>query len=234
MNNKLKKIGVFGVDHQMIKQIRWKKKLVNLCRRNVILILQILVWIHRIFGVTFGGLIIDSNESLIKLSVNRYYKWYGCLLTMILSSLDLFNLLLFDFDPYKFAEQMGFEGLPQLLPILFTSVGVIWCTSRTVMMYHNNIYGYKLAQLLYKSVDYQVNSLVDLKVVLIPVTWTVLSFLIISLSLYLCPTRNIDQIIVLIEFIFGFICLSSIFSNIWIISIVHANKLDQIEALLNG
>ena len=232
MYDNTKNLAVFGDNFQMNKQKNWKKRVVNFCERNVIGILQILVWVNRIFGLTFGGLVIDSNGSHIEFSVNKYYKFYGFLMAMVLCCVDWVGPFLFNFDPYKFAEHLGLKDMPKMMPIVFGLLMLMWSTFRSVAMYHNNNHGNKLAHMLYKGLDYQVKSLVDLKVILVPVTWTIFLFFTILVSLLWFPKSNIDQILLIIEFISGFICLSSTTSTIWMISLVHSNKLDQIKDCL--
>ena len=234
MEGYFKKVGFFCENPKMSKQISWEKRVVNFCERNVIRILQLLVCIHRIFGLTFGGLVIVSNGSHIKLSSNKYYKWYGCLITLAISCVDLWAFLSFELDPDKFSKHMGLEGFPKHIPIVITSVGILWSTTRLVVMYHNNIQGYKLAQLLHKGVDYQINSLIDIKVVVVPIIWTFFAVITVILPLISFPTRSIDDITVILEFIFGFISMSTNSSVIWMISMVHWNKLNQIKQLLES
>ena len=226
------KIAIFGEVSDECKQLNklnWKKTVVNYIKRNVIGILRLMLWWHRMFGLTFGGLVIASNGSQMILSTNKYYKWYGCLMSMALWALDASYLKLFDLDPNKVVKHFGLEGLPKMTPYLFGSIAVMWGSVRMLGMYQNNINGYEQAQFLYKAINYEVESLVSFKVVLVPLSWSISSFLIVLISIFSFHASSIDHGIIMVEFIFSFGAITSVTSIVWMISLVYNDKLDMLK-----
>ncbi len=57
--------------------------------RKVSIIIKIFIWFYRLIGLTFGGLVISSNEKLVS---NKLLKRYGILTFILLSILNFYGL----------------------------------------------------------------------------------------------------------------------------------------------
>ncbi len=55
-------------------------------------IIKIYLWYYRLIQTTFGGLTIDSNGQL---STNKYLKYYGYIVGLLITAMNIFGLYLF-------------------------------------------------------------------------------------------------------------------------------------------
>jgi hypothetical protein len=58
--------------------------------QKVSLIIKIYIWFYRLIGITFGGLVINSNEKLVS---NKLLKYYGILFFILLSISNIYGLI---------------------------------------------------------------------------------------------------------------------------------------------
>ena len=105
----------------LMNRIEIQTKLMKFLNKNFILIVKTLLWFHRIFGLTFGGLTISSNGRIDK---NVFYKFYGISITFISIGFEmyLFMSIIFgtniELKEEIFGNSKSFERLPIIISLL--------------------------------------------------------------------------------------------------------------------
>jgi hypothetical protein len=82
-------------------------------RTNKSTFIRLLVWYYRIFGLTFGGLIITKTNEC---KINQNLKRFGCITTILI--IITVNYLLFDYNKPNFKNRVyshGFKTISYLL-----------------------------------------------------------------------------------------------------------------------
>ena len=83
---------------------------------------KITIWFFRAIGITFGGLQIESN---LKLSVNRFFRFYGyfvVLVTVIYETFTFTYLFIAESRPDSISRKMMPTGAGRIIMSIFYCV----------------------------------------------------------------------------------------------------------------
>ena len=217
----------FGQSYpQNSRKISLKHRFLGFFERNYIQVIRVLLLFHRIIGISFGGLVIDTNG---KTSVNRFYKIYGYLVFILLLSYDLYHFSYFSSNYEKIYEYLNFKGLPKILPFLLASIGIVWNGFKLACYYYFNKHGYGLAMILVKMMNNQVKSMISFKTLAIILTWLTGAIKLIAMATcsFDLEENLLDQNTAIIQSCITFTLFWSLASITWIISFTYSNTLDE-------
>ena len=216
------------------------KSILNLLKSNSklywIRIIQILLWFHRITGLTFGGLSIDSNG---KTSVNKFFKFYGYLLVVLMIIYDIYTLSSMFVMKVKgvHTEQTEMSAtLPVFIPYLFFSIAVSLTSLKSLTLFFFNIFGYKLFAIFAEELKRREMPIIGAKMTLVIIFSSVEIMFMVGLnqpqvenSWTLPPgVKFMDIVRVLNFYLIGWYT-SSFMALIWIISIYYSEALSKLK-----
>jgi len=130
---------------------------------NLIFISKVILWFLRIFGVTFGGLSIDSNGRIF---VNKCYKFYGYIIIFIFVSLEIIKC-------YAWMRMVLTSHRPinvTLFALSYT-MGILQSLQILSTLYTLNVQGFKIIKLCYHYMDIRILAKFKFKLVLIFIFW---------------------------------------------------------------
>lgn len=206
-----------------------KLKILNYFEKHYLIIARLLLWFHRILGLTFGGLVIDSNG---KLSFNKYYKYYGYLVLIAFVSYDSIHFIII--HSQEMIEVSEKSKISKSVPYILASVGMAWNAYKIVNLYHFNRHGMKFIKILVEIISEDIKHLFSFRVVFTLFFWLI--FMVRNLVFTLTTVKNsgkkLGENIAILESTIVVIYFWSISSLTWIVSMVYSKKLTDIEANL--
>ena len=191
-----------------------------------------LLWFSRILGLTFGGLTIDSNGRLF---VNKYYKIYGYLFAVVVTTYDVYHFFWIFTEGYEakriYMSKYLSNFMSRLLPLIISSVGFCWHTLKIAITIYFNFYGFNLVKIVLDGFKDNQSKKLNYKINLVILLWVTQiaafnCFTIFSLSEF---SYNYQKLITMLDFNMVFIYSSTLASLLWVISIHTADKLNDIK-----
>lgn len=184
--------------------------------------LQIILWIHRLIGITFGGLVIDSNG---RLAVNNGLKYIGYVLILLLTSFDvvLYIWILIQGDMGSKIESQVLAQIPKSIGRIYW-VGLVlskinFVAIKILTHYYYNTNGQEMVKLIYnnwiKNECVKIYTLITLCVSVI--------FVFTAFIIYGSVTKFNSTLLLLsvFEYSLGFLYFWSFTAMIWIISVQY-------------
>ena len=195
-------------------------------------LIKILLWFCRILGLTFGGLTIDSNGRLF---VNKYYKIYGYLFTIVLIIYDIYFFTYALTNEIELKKKLVIEHIPGLMNkyihILFSSVGVLWYIFKLSILVYFNLYGFKLVETITKSFKNDHRRKRNFKVILVIILWFLQMTTLVIISVFNVDVASgeIMKFIAMIQWNITFTYSWTLASITWVISIYFSERLDKMR-----
>ena len=219
------------LNHQVIQKIMPSNQLHQGSSTKITKLFFIIILILRFYGLTFGGITIDSNA---RIATNKWLKLYGYSVIVLLISFDFCHLLFNTVIKGEFDKH--FEKMPPTITItikifmLILLVGwtflkismIIFINGRPGQLFSEQLFKIIKSELTKKTKIFMTIALIFLLIVMLIITEVFVTLAIFSntlLDIYSIIFQFASTIIY--YWILGFI--------IWIISIYYSQKLDQIN-----
>ena len=155
-------------------------KAIDFLNRKFIFIAKSFLWFHRIIGLTFGGLAINSSGNI---SINRFYKFYGFCITAFSICLDIYGVMNLLFDEKTKINNKKFIGDSKTMEKFHIIITVMIAVLKNSLLININYNGIKIINILdYNLKDY-IKHKINLSICLIFFVW--FSHLIIIFSIIL-------------------------------------------------
>ena len=110
---------------------------------NYIIGVRFVLLFHRIFGITFGGLVVDSNG---KLSTNRFWKVYGYLMIAIHLAFDCYIKYLIAY--YEIIGHNSSTFLIYVNSVVYTILDLYITIEKLIILFVMNRYGMEFIELM--------------------------------------------------------------------------------------
>ena len=184
-----------------------------------------MLWFHRILGLTFGGLVIDSNG---KLSQNKYYKFYGYFITIVYLVFDLFHFGYFLSEVDSIKHHYDLDHQPKVFLFLLISIGIVFNAYKYVSLYHFNVNGYEFAMIIQKIIKNNLKTFINFKCILIMFGWvtTVIMVIVLAVQSINSSLQEINSIVDCSLMMIFFVTLNSV---TWIVSVSFCKRLDMFK-----
>ena len=174
--------------------------------------------------MTLGGLTLDSNGNL---SVNKFYKYYGFLILILLTVYDI-NTIINKFTQHqKVNHEYLFKEAGSLVKYLFPLVGINWNLFKLLTIFHFNWNCIKIA----KIIKFQTHCSIHWTYILVFLFWfaQIMTMAIMSVLNGFSRQWTHPVIMTFIFFNIIFALFWSLAAMTWIISKHVLNLLDQIN-----
>ena len=104
---------------------------------NMTLIVRSLIWFHRIYGITFGGLVLEYTANELTIKCSKIWKYYGYIITIIITLILLIYVPVFNVN-VMLAENIPTFGIIHAL--LNLGHGISIC----ILLYYINFTSYSI------------------------------------------------------------------------------------------
>ena len=201
---------------------------------NSLIILRIFLWINRILGITFGGITIDDNSTIV---VNKWLRLYGYSAIVMIIGLDIqFVYLLFDYtgDELKeFTKNLPDNTRSFMLNLLYITI-LAQLIFKVCAIIYFNVNSELVARLLVKNLNRNRNRSTNAILSIIMVLWLIASlFLIIMAFMSLGTFMNSSK-----GYLHPILSMSQFLMTMWscwiitfaccIFSIIYNDRLEKI------
>ena len=193
------------------------------------IIIQLLLWFYRIFGISFGGFSIDSKGRMYS---NKWLKVYGLSLAIVMVVYDLYQYVwYFERHMTEAKDYESFKNAPDQIkiPIIVhaSATQLAWFCFKTFSLILFNLKGFDIMKdLIEKFAIYRPFKKRNTKILIILIFWLcqiVINFVIVA------KFKNFWRIIVWqLEFKMCTMYNLAIVVIAWIISIVYSSRLNQL------
>ena len=196
-------------------------------------IIRVLLYFHRIIGITFGGLVITPEG---RLTVNTFYKIYGYIPIGIIIVIHFYFAITSKFnneDEFKF-----FGKKANLVPWLFYTMNLMQLTWKLLFMYVINRHGFKLIKITVDVLKDNIKTKINWKIIiifLIRLTHILVLLVITIITMKLFVETSDDRIDKIrsvlrgLHYFFTFLYFWTIPAMTWVISIYCSDILDDIH-----
>ena len=231
MDNRIKSFEVFSKSSEKSTKFDTKHRILYCFERNYIKILRPLLLILRIMGISFGGLVLNSEGNI---SFNRIYRFYGYLILILCLTYDSYHIIFFVINSEKIYKKLESEKLPKILPLLLASIAMGWSVFKHACFYHFNVYGQEFVTILMKMMREQVHSMSNFKTILVLFVWVISIFHLTSYTTYsiLISDNDLHQKVSMAGMCVMFIWFWKLASITYIISFAYCHTLDDMSKQL--
>ena len=208
-----------SVPSQMNKMLNWVK------------VIRFFLWFHRLTGLTFGGLDIDSNG---KISVNKFFKIYGILFFVLTVTYDIYQQIYTinsDFNQ-EISSNTALAAV-NFLPLLISNV--IYLLKWSVLFFLN-IFGFKFFYTFVEGIQNQEMPRIGAKMFFVIMFWSIQMIAIALLPLNTPPEfrQTFQGVMSMVTFDLASVYGWSFAAIIWIVSIYYTAQLNQMAENLKS
>ena len=201
--------------------------------KNWIGIFRFLLNIHRMSGLTFGGLIIEGTG---RLSVCKQTKYFGYIIAFVVIAYDIqYNIWMVRYFLQIFQQMPRLsEDLGTLFPYITVSITMMVAFLKGSIVLYFNISGYKTIKVFVEDINRREMPSLGLKLSALLVSWFIIGFTVygISLRTVLNLKGNIQAIVSVLNFIVSATYGTAFSMMIWGISIYYSANLARMTRRL--
>ena len=192
-------------------------------------IMRFFLWFHRLTGLTFGGLDIDSNG---KISVNKFYKIYGYIILVITIVYDIYHKIWMVNSEFT-QEVISGKSFPTL-KILPYIIGSVFNFLKWSILFFVNIFGFRFFSIFVEGSQNKGIHRINWKINLVILFWFIQVITVALLSMNVPAGMNdiFHGIMSMVTFDLGLLYGWSFVAIIWIISIHYTAQLNRMAANL--
>src|SRR5882724_439232 len=121
--------------------------------KKVLYFISVLLWFHRILGLTFGGLSIDSNGRIF---VNKYYKFYGYFMIALVISITTWTNIYSIVNLKQFLLSVNLVNIPVIAYLMFISK-LIQEILAIFIVFHMNIHGFEIIKIFVTQIGHVIH-----------------------------------------------------------------------------
>ena len=205
----------------------------NVSKRRWIKIICFFLWFHRLFGLTFGGLAIDSKG---RISSNKFLKVLGYFLMILIIVFDIFDIIwLLGKHSLDVNSNLAKNTTGVLVYLMFSSAILVYLLKWNTLLFFN-ILGNKFFKLIYEDLKRRELPKINTKLSLVIIFWCLQNTMNIILHLKTGSEFDLSfrQFISSFNFITSSLYTWSFAAITWSISIYYSALLDMMSIKLRN